>query len=171
MISEQCQLRPWFIHSTVMIYEYLISEGTEADRLFGLMNYNHCSKLLARFFGKFVSILNHDRLFTHKNTENGWQLWKLFSRVKIYEKRHANNIGILLLFFPFKSLGSCIMRFRNSIPRVFRGEIEGKPLEMCLKIVFRCLQTIGVEISPPDAYVHRSGRVGRKLNSVRRNRF
>lgn len=77
-----------------MIYEYLISEGTEADRLFGLMNYNHCSKLLARFFGKFVSILNHDRLFTHKNTENGWQLWKLFSRVKIYEKRHANNIGI-----------------------------------------------------------------------------
>lgn len=63
------------------------------------------------------------------------------------------------------------MRFGNSIPRVFRGEIEGKPLEMCFKIVFRCLQTIGVEFSPPDAYVRRSGRVGRKLNSVRRNRF
>ena len=91
--------------------------------------------------------------------------------MKIYEKRHANNIGILLLFFPFKSLGSCIMRFGNSIPRVFRGEIEGTPLEMRFKIVFRCLQTIGVEISPPDAYVRRSGRVGRKLNSVRRNRF
>lgn len=121
MISRQCQLRPWFIHSTVMIHEYLISEGTEADRFFGLMNYNHCSKLLARFFKKFVSILNHGRLFTHKNTENGWQLWKLFSRVKIYEKRHANNIGILLLFFPFKSLGSCIMRFGNSNSTSFQG--------------------------------------------------